>query len=174
MPSLAEKFPRGFPPEDHYGLGFVREVISMDSEETTAERLMTGIYNLIFWKKENPIFHFEEDQDAGIVHPRYEEETEFGIMVGGPDLKSAYMYFASKRNQDGTLSERHRPVIGMYVEFRFPIPESNVWTNVVYAASIRNAVVYVAPELGDKARRALAVRNKLRKGEGPVNLQEEL
>lgn len=171
--SLAEKFPKGFPENLGEGkLVFLRDEIFGDptkngdpNEEMTAQRMMTSLYNLIFYNPEDCQLYFEKDAERGVVNARYVEENEFTVFEGISFLKTAYLYFISRRSPFGVFESDPWPVISMFVEFRSPIPEADVWRGTVYRAPLSRAAIYVAPDLKPQAEKALEKIDQLRRGE---------
>lgn len=162
---LVEKFPKGFPENLGEGkLALLRDEAFEDpNEEMTAQRLMTSLYNLIFYDPKDDQLHFRKDLEKGIVNVFYAEEEGFGV-VGTP-LKTAYLQFSSRRSPFGVFESDPWPVMSMFVEFRSPIPETNVWRHTVYRAPLSRAAIYVAPDLKPQAEKALEMFDKLRRGE---------
>ena len=166
---LAEKFPRGFPERE--GLHLFRvEDYSPDLASQTAQKLMTALYSLIFYNPKDALLPFPQDENTGVVMTKYEEEEEFGGIVGR-SLKTAHVFFTSKRNSDGALGDKHRLVISAFIEFHQPIHGADVWLNTVYAEPISRAAIYVASDLKMQAETAFKIIDKLRRKE-PVRLTE--
>ena len=166
---LAEKFPRGFPERE--GLHLLRvEDYSPDLPSQTAQKLMTSLYSLIFYNPKDDSLPFPQDEDTGVVRVGYQEEEEFGGIVGA-GLKTAHVHFASKRNSDGALGDKHRLAISAFIEFHQPIHEADVWLNIVLAEPISRAAIYVASDLKIQAETAFEIIDKLRRKE-PVRLEE--
>lgn len=166
---LAEKFSRGFPERE--GLHLLRvEDYSPDLASQTTQRLMTSLYNFIFYNPKDALLSFPQDEDTGVVMTEYEEEEEFGGIVG-KSLKTAHVYFTSKRNSDGTFRDKHRLAISAFIEFHQPMDGADVWRNTVFAEPISRAAIYVASDLKMQAETAFEIIDKLRRKE-PVRLKE--
>ena len=166
---LAEKFPRGFPERE--GLHLLRvEDYSPDLASQTAERLMTSLYNLIFYHPKDDSLSFPQDEDTRVLTEGYEEEEEFGGTVG-ISLKTVHVYFTSRRNSDGTLRDKQRLTISAFIEFHQPMHPSDVWSNTVFAEPISRAAIYVTSDLKMQAETAFKIIDKLRLKE-PVQLEE--
>ena len=157
---LSEKFPHGFP-ERIGGLTFVREEnYSPDSRAVTAERLMSTLYNLIFYNPIDCQLFFSRDERNDITRVGYVEDEEY--QVTGL-LETSHVYFTSRRKIDRTFREKHEQVIGMYIEFYTPL--FDFWRDTVYREPLSKAAIYVAEELKQHAEEALRNIDKLRRGE---------